>query len=200
MKNMFSRISLFIAGCALATSCSKTPYASFGGGPKKLSAEPQARNIYAAEGQEYQRSAAARPAAAAVTACDLQETLSPEIIRAAISQIDKNPAVASSRKLTFGQKVSLARQAVRLRKDIEKAQVAAAPEKATEGGKSQLIALILVILVGGLGIHRFYLGYTLEGVIQLLTAGGCGIWALIDLIRIVMGTLKPKDGEYEKTL
>lgn len=199
MKNMFSRISLFIAGCALATSCSKTPYATFGGGPRKLSAEPQARNIYAAEGQDYQRSVTARPAAA-VTACDLQETLSPEVIRSAMSQIDRNPAVASSRKLSFSQKVSLARQAVRLRKDIEKAQVAAAPEKATEGGKSQIIALILVLLVGGLGIHRFYLGYTLEGVIQLLTAGGCGIWALIDLIRIVMGTLKPKDGEYEKTL
>ena len=68
------------------------------------------------------------------------------------------------------------------------------------GGKSQLIALILVILVGGLGIHRFYLGYTTIGIIQLLTAGGCGIWALIDLIRIITGDLKPKDGEYTETL
>jgi len=68
------------------------------------------------------------------------------------------------------------------------------------GGKSQLIALLLVVLVGGLGIHRFYLGYTWQGIVQLLTLGGCGIWALIDLIRIAMGTLKPKDGEYETTL
>ena len=68
------------------------------------------------------------------------------------------------------------------------------------GGKSQLIALILCILVGGLGIHRFYLGYTWQGVVQLLTAGGCGIWALIDLVRIITGDLKPKDGSYEKTL
>lgn len=67
-------------------------------------------------------------------------------------------------------------------------------------GKSQIIALILVALVGGLGIHRFYLGYTWQGVVQLLTLGGCGVWALIDLIRIIMGTLKPKGGEYEKTL
>ncbi|MBP9193712.1 MAG: TM2 domain-containing protein [Saprospiraceae bacterium] len=71
---------------------------------------------------------------------------------------------------------------------------------AAGGGKSQLIALILVILVGGLGIHRFYLGYTTIGIIQLLTAGGCGIWALIDLIRIITGDLKPKDGEYTETL
>ena len=68
------------------------------------------------------------------------------------------------------------------------------------GGKSQLIALLLVILVGGLGIHRFYLGYTWQGIVQLLTAGGCGIWWLIDLIRIITGDLKPKDGSYGTTL
>jgi hypothetical protein len=68
------------------------------------------------------------------------------------------------------------------------------------GGKSQMVALILVIVVGGLGIHRFYLGYTWQGIVQLLTLGGCGVWALIDLIRIAMGTLKPKDDEYETTL
>ena len=69
-----------------------------------------------------------------------------------------------------------------------------------DGGKSQVLALILVLLVGDLGIHRFYLGYTWQGIVQLLTLGGCGIWALIDLIRIITGDLKPKDGEYEKTL
>ena len=67
-------------------------------------------------------------------------------------------------------------------------------------GKSQLIALILCIFVGVLGIHRFYLGYTMEGVVQLLTAGGCGIWTLIDLVRIITGDLKPKDGDYTETL
>ena len=67
-------------------------------------------------------------------------------------------------------------------------------------GKSQLIALILCIFVGVLGIHRFYLGYTMEGVVQLLTAGGCGIWSLIDLVRIITGDLKPKDGDYTETL
>ncbi|MBN8676006.1 MAG: TM2 domain-containing protein [Chitinophagales bacterium] len=69
-----------------------------------------------------------------------------------------------------------------------------------DGGKSQVIALILCALVGGLGIHRFYLGYTWQGIVQLLTLGGCGIWALIDLIRIITGSLEPKNGPYEKTL
>lgn len=67
-------------------------------------------------------------------------------------------------------------------------------------GKSQVIALILCIFVGVLGIHRFYLGYTMEGVLQLLTGGGCGVWALIDLIRIITGDLKPKNGDYTETL
>lgn len=71
---------------------------------------------------------------------------------------------------------------------------------AAAGGKSQLVALLLCILVGGLGIHRFYLGYIWQGVVQLLTAGGFGIWWLIDLIRIITGSLGPKDGAYSSTL
>jgi hypothetical protein len=70
----------------------------------------------------------------------------------------------------------------------------------TAEGKSQLTAAILCFFLGGLGIHRFYLGYTWQGVVQLLTLGGCGIWALIDFIRILMGDLQPKDSSYAKTL
>ena len=71
---------------------------------------------------------------------------------------------------------------------------------AVGSGKSQVVALILAIVVGGLGIHRFYLGYIWQGVVQLLTLGGFGIWALIDLIRIITGDLQPKDGSYSETL
>ena len=67
-------------------------------------------------------------------------------------------------------------------------------------GKSQIVALILVLAVGTLGIHRFYLGYTWQGIVQLLTLGGFGIWTLIDLIRIIIGDLEPKDGSYDQTL
>lgn len=84
---------------------------------------------------------------------------------------------------------------------ISKTNTKAVKKNADPGeGKSQLIALILCIFVGVLGIHRFYLGYTMEGVVQLLTAGGCGIWSLIDLVRIITGDLKPKDGDYTETL
>jgi hypothetical protein len=99
--------------------------------------------------------------------------------------------------------VSASAQAVQvseIQKSIEKEISAPAAPATTGGGKSQVIALILAIVVGALGIHRFYLGYTWQGVVQLLTGGGCGIWALIDLIRIITGDLQPKDGSYEKTL
>jgi hypothetical protein len=88
----------------------------------------------------------------------------------------------------------------KLAKVAQKVMVAKGMHASGGGGKSQLIALILCIAVGSIGIHRFYLGYTWQGIVQLLTAGGCGVWQLIDLIRIINGDLQPKDGSYEKTL
>lgn len=65
-----------------------------------------------------------------------------------------------------------------------------------DGGKSWIVALLLCFFFGLLGIHRFYLGYIGIGLIQLFTLGGFGIWALIDLIMIIVRSLKPKDGDY----
>ncbi len=100
-------------------------------------------------------------------------------------------------KLTFKEKL-----AFRLfsKKISNKAMSAFDPAKSDAEGKSQVLALILCVLVGSLGIHRFYLGYTWQGVVQLLTLGLCGIWTLIDLIRIITGDLKPKNGDYGTTL
>lgn len=95
------------------------------------------------------------------------------------------------KKVGFGAKVKAIKQVAKAQKEAKKSTTAVA------GGKSQVVALVLSILLGGLGVHRFYLGYTGIGVIQLLTLGGFGIWALIDIIRIAMGTLKPKGGDYD---
>lgn len=76
-------------------------------------------------------------------------------------------------------------------------------EKSTspsDSGKSQLVALLLCIFLGALGIHRFYLGYPGIAILMLFTGGLCGILALIDLIRIITGDLKPKKGDYSDKL
>lgn len=60
--------------------------------------------------------------------------------------------------------------------------------------KDWLTTLLLAIFLGGLGIHRFYTGHIGTGIAQLLTMGGCGIWALIDIIMIATGSFKDGEG------
>ena len=62
--------------------------------------------------------------------------------------------------------------------------------------KSRIIAIILSLLFGVFGVDRFYLGYTGLGLLKLVTAGGFGIWALIDFIMICIGNLEPANGYY----
>jgi TM2 domain-containing membrane protein YozV len=97
-------------------------------------------------------------------------------------------------KLSFPEKVALKLNEKKVSKNIM------ASNSGGGGGKSQLTAVLLCFFLGGLGIHRFYLGYTWQGIVQLLTLGGLGIWTIIDFIRILTGSLQPKNGEYAKTL
>jgi TM2 domain-containing membrane protein YozV len=83
-------------------------------------------------------------------------------------------------------------------KNLEKAEVTSY-EAVASSGKSQIAALLLCWFVGVIGVHRFYLGYTWQGIVQILTLGGLGIWTLIDFIRIIIGDLQPKNGSYSKT-
>ena len=60
--------------------------------------------------------------------------------------------------------------------------------------KNKTTALILSILVGGIGVDRFYLGYTGMGVLKLLTGGCFGILWILDIVNIATGKLLPADG------
>jgi TM2 domain-containing membrane protein YozV len=70
-------------------------------------------------------------------------------------------------------------------------------DRSNESEFDWLTTLLLCIFLGTFGIHRFYTKSTGIGLIQLFTLGGCGIWVLIDLIMIVVGSFR--DG-YDKIL
>jgi len=60
--------------------------------------------------------------------------------------------------------------------------------------RSFVVAALLSFFLGPLGADRFYLGYMGLGVLKLVTFGGCGLWALIDFILILIGKMKDADG------
>jgi len=77
------------------------------------------------------------------------------------------------------------------------------PEVRFAKRKSQSVAFLLSYFLGWLGVDRFYLGFLGVGILKLLTCGGCGIWALIDIILIGSGSMKDSDGnplEREETV
>ena len=59
--------------------------------------------------------------------------------------------------------------------------------------QSKTTMILVSLFLGGLGIDRFMMGYS-NWWLKLITLGGCGIWALIDLIRIITGSMKMADG------
>ena len=52
----------------------------------------------------------------------------------------------------------------------------------------------LCYFLGWLGIHRFYSGHIVTGILQIFTFGGFGIWILIDVIMIFTDSFKDGDG------
>jgi len=57
-----------------------------------------------------------------------------------------------------------------------------------------IVVLLLAFFLGFIGAHRFYVGKNGTGILMILTVGGIGLWVLYDLIIIITGNFKTKEG------
>lgn len=69
-------------------------------------------------------------------------------------------------------------------------------EATNQGENKKILAGILAILIGSLGIHKFVLGYTKEGVIQILLSFLCGLGGLIGLVEGIIYLTKSDEDFY----
>ena len=61
-------------------------------------------------------------------------------------------------------------------------------------GCSRTVALVLAVLLGGIGVHRFYVGKIGTGILYLFTGGLFGIGYIVDIIRIATGSFTDSGG------
>ncbi len=61
--------------------------------------------------------------------------------------------------------------------------------------KSRVTVLVLCILAGGFGVHRFYTGRIVTGLLQAFTLGGLGIWWAYDFVMILLGRYTDGQGQ-----
>jgi hypothetical protein len=60
--------------------------------------------------------------------------------------------------------------------------------------KSFVVTWLLSLLLGHLGVDRFYLGKVGTGLLKLVTFGALGIWWIVDLIVILTDNARSKSG------
>ncbi|MNN99273.1 TM2 domain protein [compost metagenome] len=64
-----------------------------------------------------------------------------------------------------------------------------------KSSKSFVATLLLAFFLGTIGVHRFYVGKVGTGILMILTAGGLGLWTLIDFIMIAIGKFTDSEGK-----
>ena len=59
---------------------------------------------------------------------------------------------------------------------------------------NRIVTIVLCWFFGVLGVHRFYVGKWMSGLLMLLTGGGFGIWWIVDFIMILLGRFTDAEG------
>jgi len=201
MKKVITKFALFLTATTVFISCSVERNAITRGGESGygiqsgFASSHKAKQTKTMASQDVAAPEEAMPAATSVVSV-------PASVESTAA-VSSNVSVAESK--TIATKLHVAKRQgsvapVKSLQTLAEKAVKKSPDAASDknsGSKSWMVAVLLCFFLGGIGIHRFYLGYTLEGVLQLLTLGGLGIWTFIDFIRILMRDLQPKDGSYD---
>ena len=77
---------------------------------------------------------------------------------------------------------------------ITEPAVVGKPAKKIPRQRHFLAVFFLSFMWGMFGVDRFYMGLVGTGILKLITLGGFGFWALIDIALIMTGALKDKQG------
>lgn len=56
------------------------------------------------------------------------------------------------------------------------------------------VAVVLVVVFGFLGAHRFYAGRSVTAILQAVTLGGFGVWWVVDIFVVSLGGLTDGEG------
>lgn len=71
--------------------------------------------------------------------------------------------------------------------------MAEAKKEATVSKKNRTVALLLVVMLGWMGGHRFYVNKVGTGFLMMFTMGGFGLWYFIDMVMVALGAFQDKD-------
>lgn len=120
-------------------------------------------------------------------------------------RVDKNSALRKGLKgatvglaTERGSYIDTVTETVKKILNGEKVEDYVGPEVPTgaEQSKDWMTTFLLCFLLGGLGVHRYYVGKIGTGILYTLTAGVFGIGYLVDFIKIICGKFTDKDGNY----
>jgi TM2 domain-containing membrane protein YozV len=133
------------------------------------------------------------PFAAPMAAATMNPVISDQPGQWSIQIPGQQETAATTAQLVFWAKAGTIRPETMIRDVQSGATYPASQIPGVYSDKSYITALLLSFFLGVLGIDRFYTGQIGLGIGKLLTGGGCGIWALVDLI--LYATRKVNDAQ-----